>query len=203
MSDDIRSALNELSEEDWDRLRLRLWKRFGGQLRNISSGKDPDDLLGEAVEGLLEGRLHYNLDKFTLVNCLFGSVRGKVSQIYERWKRDLEQNRQTVPIELENPVALPFTDSYGKMLPRDEPMENFVPDPSAEANLYDAILSLIPKDDELLKRMVAYRYEHQDDKTSKAQETVDALGVSVNDIYNANRRLKSVLIKFKQERNEE
>ncbi|MDM8525060.1 hypothetical protein QUF80_16945 [Desulfococcaceae bacterium HSG8] len=44
-SPDILSPLKNLPQDDWDRLRLGLWRRFGGQLRNIPEAPSPDDLL--------------------------------------------------------------------------------------------------------------------------------------------------------------
>ncbi len=201
-SSDILSALKNLTPDDWDRLRLRLWKRFGGQLCNIPEAPSPDDLLHDAYVELLEDRRHCNLGKVTLVNCLFGIVRSKVSHIQARWKRSLEKNQQTVPIDAEKPDTQPLADFYGRPAGQNDPMEGFSPEPSAKSDLYDDIHSLI-QDDELLRKMVEYRYNHQDDNAPKAQEIADALGVPVKEIYNANRRLKSLLIKFKQRSEQE
>ena len=201
-SSDIFSALKNLSQDDLDRLRLRLCKRFRGQLCNIPEAPSPDDLLQDAFVDLSEERRHCNLDKVTLVNCLFGIVKSKVSHIQARWQKNLEKNQQTVPIDAEKPDTQPLADFYGRPAGQDDPMEGFSSESSAKSELYDDIHSLI-QDDELLRQMVEYRYNHQDDNAPKAQEIADALGVPVKEIYNANRRLKSLLIKFKQRSEQE
>ena len=199
---DILSALKALTPEDWDRLRLRLWKRFGGQLGNIPEAPSPEDLLHDAVADLLEDRRHCKLDSVTLINCLYGIVRGKVSHIQARRKKSLEKNQQIVPIDPEKPDTLPRTDIHGEATDRHDPAGEFSSESSATSDLYDDILSLIRNDD-LLRQMVDYRYNCQDGKAPKAQEIANVLGVPVGEIYNANRRLKSLLIKFKQRSEQE
>ncbi|QTA92960.1 hypothetical protein [Desulfonema magnum] len=201
-SSDILSSLKNLTPDEWDRLRLRLWKRFGGQLRSIPEAPSPDDLLHDAVVDLSEERRHCKLDKVSLLNCLFGIVRSKVSHIQAQWQRNLEKNQQTVPIDAEKPDTQPLADFYGRPAGQNDPKEGFSPESSATSELYDDIRSLT-EDDELLRQMVEYRYNHQDDNAPKAQEIADALGVPVREIYNANRRLKSLLIKFKQRSEQE
>lgn len=192
-SSDISSALKNLSQDDWDRLRLRLWRRFGGQLRNISEGTDPDDLLNDAIVDLLEDGRHCNLDKVTLVNCLFGIVRSKVSYIQTRRKRILDRNQQTVYMDPQRPGTQPHAGLYGNRIDQnDDPLEPELPE---ESGLYNDILSLVG-DDELLKQMVEYRYNYQGSKAPKAQEIANALEVPVTEIYNANRRYKLLNLKL-------
>lgn len=201
-SSDILPALKKLTKDDWDRLRLRLWKRFGGQLCNIPQAPTPDDLLQDAVADLLEGRRHCKLDSVALISCLYGIVKSKVSHIQTKRRRSLERNQQTVAIENEKPDTQPLADFYGKATEAYEPSLGFSSESSEEADLYEAILSLT-EHDELLKRMVELRHNHQDDKQLRAQKIANVLGVPVEEIYNANRRLKSLLIKFKQRSEQE
>lgn len=162
---DIVSALEFLTAGEYDRLRLRLWRQFGRQLKNIPDAPSPDDLLHEAIEDLLADRRHCPLDTTELTTCLLNIVRSKVSHLYAKWKREgivkvSEQMLDTIPI-----AAVQTSE------------------------LREKILACVG-DDPLLNRMIEYRL---DDPEAKAQEIAEALGIEMAEMYNANRRLKARL----------
>lgn len=168
---DIVSALRNLAIEEIDRVRLRLWRRFGGQLRNIPEAPSPDDLLHDTIEDLLADRRHCPLERVQLVNCLFNIVRSKVSHVYDKWKKT-GIIHEPEDILLRKPVQ------------KDPQVE--------ESALHDNILALV-EDDSLLTRIVRYRLEHADEEPLRTQKIADALGVDIKEMYNANRRLKARL----------
>lgn len=165
---DIVSALEKLSAEDYDRLRLRLWRQFGRQLRNIPDAPTPDDLLHEAIEDLLADRRHCPLERVALATCLVNIVRSKISHLYEKWKRE------------------------GIVKVSDEVLNTVQIEDTQESGLRGKILAFAA-DDALLTRIVKYRLEHPD---AKARDIARALGEDMQEIYNANRRLKARLKKF-------
>jgi len=77
----------KLDANTLDYIRLRLWRRFGEQLRKIPEASDPDDLLQEALEDLLSGRRKYPGEDVKLTTCLFKIVHSKVDNIQKKWKR--------------------------------------------------------------------------------------------------------------------
>lgn len=164
-STNILSALELLAADDYDRLRLRLWRRFGGQLRNIPDAPTPDDLLHNAIEDLLADRRHCPLDSIELTSCLLNIVRSKVSHLYEKWRRE---GIVKVSDDILNTVRI-----------ADE----------QNSELREKILAFVA-DDELLSRVVEYRLDYPE---AKAREIADALGVEMQEMYNANRRLKARL----------
>jgi hypothetical protein len=165
---DIVSAVENLFIEDYDRLRLRLWRQFGQQLRNIPDAPTPDDLLHDAIEDLLADRRHCPLERIDLTTCLVNIVRSKVSHLYEKWKKMGIVKVSEDILEWETPQN-----------PTEEP----------EAALREKILGCV-EDDPLLKCIVEYRLDHPD---AKARDFAQALGLEMQEIYNANRRLKARL----------
>ncbi len=71
-----------------------------------------------------------------------------------------------------------------------EPHQNPVAEHGAE--LREKILGYV-KGDPLLERIVEYRLDHPEAKARKIAQT---LGVDMNEMYNANRRLKARLKSF-------
>ena len=165
---DIVSAVENLFTEDYDRLRLRLWRQFGRRLRNIPDAPTPDDLLHDAIEDLLVGRRHCPLERVELTTCLVNIVRSKVSHLYEKWKK-------TGIVKVSEDVL------------KWEASQNTTEEPGIK--LREKILECVD-DDPLLKRIVEYRLDHP---KAKAREIAETLGVNVQEMYNANRRLKARL----------
>lgn len=165
---DIVSAVENLLTEDYDRLRLRLWRQFGQQLRDIPDAPSPDDLLHDVIEDLLADRRHCPLKRVDLTTCLVNIVRSKVSHLYEKWKKMGIVKVSEDILKWETPQN-----------PKEEP----------EAALREKILECV-EDDPLLKRIVEYRLDHPEAKT---RDFAQALGMEMQEMYNANRRLKARL----------
>lgn len=167
---DIVSALELLNAGDYDRLRLRLWRQFGRQLKKIPDAPSPDDLLHQAIEDLLADRRHCPLDRTELTICLLNIVRSKVSHLYAKWKREgiikvSEQTLDTIRVEFVETSAL-----------------------------REKILACVD-DDPLLSRIIEYRLDYPE---AKAREIAETLGIAMSEMYNANRRLKARLKRFTQ-----
>lgn len=162
---DIVSAVANLSAEDYDGLRLRLWRQFGQELHRIPDAPTPDDLLHEAIEDLLGDRRHCPLARVDLTMCLVNIVRSKVSHVYDKW-------RQT-----------------GIVIVSDEVLEKVRVGDAEDSELRDSILAQV-RDDSLLSKVIEYRLEHPE---ARAQEIAEALGLGLQAMYNANRRLKARL----------
>ncbi|GAK59159.1 hypothetical protein U27_06135 [Candidatus Vecturithrix granuli] len=164
-SPDIVSALEHLLTADYDRIRLRLWRKFGEQLRNIPDAPTPDDLLHDAIQNLLAGRRHCPLERVELAICLVNIVRSKVSHLYEKWKR------------------------AGIVKVSDEALNTVQLADEQDSELRENILAIVA-DDPLLTEIVEYRLDHPE---AKARKIAEALGIDMQEMYNANRRLKARL----------
>ncbi len=162
---DIVSAVEELLAEDYDGLRLRLWRQFGQQLHRIPDAPTPDDLLHDAIEDLLVDRRHCPLARVDLTICLVNIVRSKVSHLYEKWQQS------------------------GIMTVSDEILDRVQAVGTEDSELREKILHVVI-DDPLLSKIVEFRLEHPD---AKAQEIAESIGLDMQDMYNANRRLKARL----------
>lgn len=162
---DIIAAVENLVAEDYDRLRVRLWRQFGQQLHRIPDAPTPDDLLHEAIEDLLADRRHCPLARIDLTLCLVNIVRSKVSHLYAKWQQT------------------------GIGMVSDEVLEQRPIMASEDSALQETILALVSADS-LLAKIVEYRLEHPD---ARAQEIADALELDMPTMYNANRRLKARL----------
>jgi DNA-directed RNA polymerase specialized sigma24 family protein len=162
---DIVAALDRLAAEEYDRLRLRLWRQFGRQLSRIPDAPSPDDLLHEAIEDLLADRRHCPLSRIELTTCLLNIVRSKVSHLYAKWKRE--------GIVKVSDQVLNMTPA-----PADQPSE-----------LRGKIVAFV-SDDPLLRRIIEYRLDYPE---AKAREIAEALQIELSEMYNANRRLKARL----------
>jgi hypothetical protein len=168
---DIVAAVENLSAEEYDRLRLRLWRQFGQQLRRMPDAPTPDDLLHDAIEDLLADRRHCPLARVDFVICLMNIVRSKVSHLYEKWKQN---GINIVSEELLTKLQMAA--------------ENGAPD-DASSELEEKILACLA-DDARLTAIVEYRLDHPE---ARAQEIAEHLGFGMQDMYNANRRLKARL----------
>lgn len=187
---DIRSALNKLTEEEWDRLRLRVWRQFGATLGHIPGAPDPDDLLHEAVEDLLKGKRHCPLERISLRTCLFQIVRGKVSHLYEKSRKKEHQYVSEDVLDQDVPPQAGQI-AENAMLAQITPAENAALEPCTAEDT-TALLAFI-QDDPSLTRIITYQLEHPQ---AKARELARELGMSSKDVYNANRRLKDRLKKY-------
>ncbi len=167
----IVNALEQLTTEQIDRLRFRLWQRFAVQLSKVTDAPDADDLLQEAYQDLLDDKRHCPVEHLDVVHCLFNIVRSKVSHLYAAWRKEGIVNE---PVEIL------------------EYMPDATAGPVEESPLRTAIMELV-QDDPLLLRMVEYRLDHAEEEPMKAQQMATALGVPLSEIYNANRRLKARL----------
>jgi hypothetical protein len=161
----IVAAVEKLPADDYDRLRLRLWRQFGGQLRNIPDAPTPDDLLHDAIEDLLADRRHCPLTRVDLTICLANIVRSKVSHLYEKWQH------------------------AGIVKVSDEVLNTVQAADVQDSELREKILALVA-DEPLLIRIVEYRLDHPE---AKARRIARALKINMQEMYNANRRLKSRL----------
>ena len=164
-SSDIVSALENLLTADYDRIRLRLWRKFGEQLRNIPDAPTPDDLLHDAIKDLLAERRHCPLERIELTICLVNIVRSKVSHLYKKWKQE------------------------GIVKVSDEALNTVQVVDVQDSELREKILALVA-DDPLLTGIVEYRLDHPE---AKARAIAEALGMDMQEMYNANRRLKARL----------
>ena len=170
VNQDVLSALEQLTPEAIDRLRLKLRKRFGEFLRKIPDAPDPDELLHETIVDLLEGIRHCPLDHAGLPVYLFNIVRSKTSHLYEKWKKERIVKESEAILEREN----------NQMEAADAP------------NLYHKIMAMVA-DDVILRQIVEYRLTHPEEEPIKAQKIADQLGYDLKEVYNANRRLKTRL----------
>ncbi|QTA84425.1 hypothetical protein [Desulfonema magnum] len=208
MSVNIRSALENLKEEDIDRLRLKLRRRFGEQLRKIPTipdmakfpSRDTEALFQEAVKDLLEDRRRCPTEtKKALLGCLYNIVRSKVSHIQSKWN-DVKKRKK----ERQNGYALENQPAniYGRKINQhdlgkssDAVVQQITSD-AYQSKLHEQILSLV-EDDALLKQIIEYQIDSGG--PVKAQKIADALGVGIEEIYNANKRLKARLKKINKE----
>jgi hypothetical protein len=161
-------ALEHLTSEDLDRIRTRLWYQFGAQLRKIPEAPTPDDLLHETIEDLLADKRHCPLERIDLVTCLVKIVWSKVSHLYQKWKKEGIVTTSEDILQW-RPYQNPTTDHM--------------------TELREKILSVV-RDDPILERIVEYRLEHPE---AKARTIAQVVGVDMQEMYNANRRLKARL----------
>ena len=165
MNTDIVSALEALSAAELNRLRLKLWRKFGRQLQRIPDAPKPDDLLHEAIEDLLTDRRHCPLELVELAICITNIVRSKVSHIYEKWKRE------------------------GVVKVSDDILNTFQGKPENDSELRDKILDVVANDP-FLSKVVEYRLDHPE---ARAGEIARALNLHIQEMYTLNRRLKARL----------
>lgn len=165
MSTDILTALEALSSAELNKIRLRLWQKFGRQLRDTPDAPTPDDLLHEAIEDLLADRRHCPLELVELAICIVNIVRSKVSHIYEKWKRE------------------------GIVKVSDNILNTYQGKPEKDSELRDKILNFVA-DDPFLRRIVEYRLDYPE---ARAGKIARALNVDIQEMYKANRRLKARL----------
>ena len=158
----IVTALKNLQAEDYDRLRLRLWRQFGRELQKIPDAPTPDDLLHAAIEDLLADRRHCPLEIVELTTCLLNIVKSKVSHLYDKWRRE------------------------GISHVTDDILNTFQSADLPDSTLREKILAFV-KDDPLLTSIVEYRLDYPE---ARASEIAQAVRISAHQMYNANRRLK-------------
>ena len=189
----------ELDADTLDYIRLRLWRRFGEQLRKIPEASDPDDLLHEAIEDLLSGHRKYPDEDVKLTTCLFKIVHSKVDNIQKKWKRAQTRTRN----EPQNPETAQNTDIVGAKIDflSFAKSQNGVAErlsPVKEPSLRKQILALVA-DDALLVQIVRLQLDAMANpgKQLKAKVLAEKLNVAVDEIYNANRRLKARLEQLK------
>jgi DNA-directed RNA polymerase specialized sigma24 family protein len=193
------NMFEELDADTLDYIRLRLWRRFGEQLRKIPEAPDPDDLLQEALEDLLSGRRKYPDENVKLSACLFMIVHSKVDNIQKKRKRaqaramkepynpGTEQNTVIVGSKID---FISFAKSQNAVAERLSPVK--------EPSLREKILALVA-DDALLVQIVRLQLDAMSNlgKQLKAKVLAEKLNVAVDEIYNANRRLKARLEQLK------
>ncbi len=167
----IISALQNLTVDELDRLRLKVLRRFGTYLLNIPDAPGPDDLLHETIEDLLRDKRRCPLQRVDLAVCIYKIVCSKVNNLHEKWKR-----RKITKVSVD-------------VLEHHVPP---VPDQEEQTALRENILARVA-DDSLLVQIVEYRLEHPEEEPIKAQKLAELLDVDIQDIYNANRRLKTRL----------
>jgi hypothetical protein len=193
------NMFEELDANTLDYIRLPLWRRFGEQLRKIPEASDPDDLLQEALEDLFSGRRKYPDENVKLSTCLFNIVKSKVDNIQKKWKRAQARTLK----EPQNPGSAQNTDIVGAKIDfiSFAKAENGIADrlsPVKEPSLRKKIIALIA-DDVLLVQMVRLQLDAMANpgKQLKAMALAKKLNVTVDEIYNANRRLKTRLEKLR------
>lgn len=180
-----------MTQESWDRLRMRVAGKFRTQLSRIPDAPNSDDLIHEAIEDLINDKRHCPLDMISLPVCLFNIVRSKVSNIQKKWNHCREkENFQIIDSEefdIPTNSLGHYIDSSVSHLSKagdvliEEISESEVP------SLRERILFWI-KDDPLLVRIVEYQLTSGGD--IKPRRIAEELKISIKDIYNANRRLK-------------
>lgn len=188
--DAARKELANLSADELDRLRRKLWRY--SWISKIAGGKDMDDFLHDAVEKLMSGtRLWYCNSNQKFTDCLYWIVRSDISHCYQSC------------IRKDNP-GLPendhqwHTNIFGENSDADHKnqiekacdagVEELI---SAEKtpppDLREKILSYVA-DKPLMKKLVECRLDSEE--KIRADELAVELDVDVKTIYNLNRALK-------------
>lgn len=175
----IFTAIQHLTQEEIDRLRLKLWRRFEKQLYIMPDAPNPDDLLNDTIEDLLAERRRCPLAQVQLVVCLMKIVRSKVSHLYQKWKQERIIHESEEVLEREEALKR-------KAIQESVQEEN--------SPLRCKILELVA-DEPLLTSIVSYRLEHADEEPLRARRIAEVLGIG-KEIYNADRRLKDRLEKL-------
>ena len=193
---EVLSALNNLTEDDIDRLRYRLWTRFYERLKRIPIAPNPDDLLYESIDNLLSGNRNCPLSKITLTKCLYNIVYSKVSHIEDKWRR-LGVHRSNSEFEVS-------TDIFGLRISKydfkiNDACVDSITQADEQSRLNKYILSIV-EDDELVKRIVKIQIEHLkfSDEPLQPRHLASELNISIQDIYNAIKRLKRKIKKGKR-----
>ncbi len=79
----IRIALQNLTRDDWDKLRASLATR---RFARKSGSRNTDEFLHEAIKKLINGKRHCPLESVPLITCLFQIVRSLASHSIPDWK---------------------------------------------------------------------------------------------------------------------
>jgi len=163
--DRVISALNSLKQEELDRLRLKIRRKFSW----LKGSYEPDDFLFEAIEELINGKRKWP-QGMNLQWCLFKITGWKISEYVSNGRTEI--------------VTLTGMEDY--ISDENDSKEDSIPDEDAAV---DTILKLI-KGDEFLEKMVRFIL-----KTGiiKSGEIAEKLDVDINEIYNATKRLKNRL----------
>ncbi len=81
----VIAALQHLTQQDYNKLLLKIVRKFGEHLHNIPDAPSPEDLLLQAIEKFLNGTRSLPPD-VGLSTCLFQAVRSDVWNIKEKQK---------------------------------------------------------------------------------------------------------------------
>ena len=183
----VRTALRKMTKDEINRLRWKLWKRFGTILRRISSECDPDDLLLETFEDLLAGRRTWPSETVSLEDCISQIARSKVFNICRKSDRE----RVLVQVKGNEKYGEPVADHEGKRLEHNLPFPTITGKQQRFQDPRKCVEELFP-DDELIQQMVLLRWDRPG-QNFKPADYATLLGVHVKTIYYARERINRVL----------
>jgi DNA-directed RNA polymerase specialized sigma24 family protein len=185
--------------EIWQKLRLHAWKRYGSLRDKI--GVDLDDMVHQAIADTLQGKRRWPpIDKLTgekkrvdLFPFLCEVIRSNVSH-------QLEEERKKVSIEGTVSDSLEDSDLIS--------LEEMITEPISEYLRYEAIYNRVfyaqlvskmyemVKEDEELSEIVRVWTR---DPNLKPKEIAQELGLSIEEVRNAQKRLRRKLRDIREE----
>jgi DNA-directed RNA polymerase specialized sigma24 family protein len=182
---ELESLTTEEWEELWKKLRLFTWRRYGS-LRGI----DLDDVIQQAIVDALEGRRRWPKQEVSLFQFLCGVIRSRISHL-------LERQRRIVPIESLKP-GLHAEDEGSDAAS----LERSINEPIGEYLRYEAIYNRgfydllvdtmcesVEGDGELVNIVRLW----SKDPRAKPREIAQQLGLSMDAMRNAQKRLRRKL----------
>jgi len=197
----VKTELQRLTTDSLDRLRYKVHCKFAERLKKIPIALPPDDLLQEAIMDLLIGKRNWPWEKVKLHVCIFNIVKSKVSHIEDKWKR-LNENDSLV-----QQIKEPVSDILGQAMDENSSHRMNLNDSSCNTmihrlhhsekpDLHELIISFFSEDN-LLKKILEYQLNCED-CTVKPAVIAKRLNVDIQDVYNANKRLKRKLKDIKK-----
>lgn len=195
-------ALETITEEQWiemwHKLRLHTAKKYRWLLRRLSL--EPGDLANQAIVDTLQGRRQWPSinaqtglinEDLSLFAFLCGVVRSNASHLWEREKANLpieniertNGRRNVIPQSLETILAQPL--DHHLTLANAENIEQRI----INNQKTERICSFVAEDKELVRVITELRK----DPALKPRELAEILGLSIEKVRNAQKRLRRIV----------
>jgi DNA-directed RNA polymerase specialized sigma24 family protein len=184
MEDRLNFALDDLGNEDWKQILVRLRRYAQAKCTILPADVEPDDVACEALERLLTGSRKWNKAKCPdLLVLLEGIVDSILSKIWS-----LQCNR----VRMKESPDFTNIDAFEKYA---EETSNEVQDTPYLENRLDELRGIVEGDPELEDFFLAIECGH-----ATRKEIAETLGWDIKKVYAVTRRLKEKVERHRKDR---
>jgi len=196
LNSDVLVELQNMTTDDHDRLRFTIIKLFGNRLQNIAYEISPEDILQIVFEKLITGTRKWPKEKVSLTRCIINIIKSEISHLERKiGNKASDQLSDELSSDIfENPLIKGNKNQYDIKNAGVDSVTNHI----IRKETQEEILAYV-SDDEVLVQMLKIKFESSD-MHLKPNIMADALNIKVQDVYSANKRLKTKLKKILQQK---